>query len=114
MKIEQYDFGSIIVDGKAYTADIILFPDRVQDGWWREQGHSLSLDDVDSVLGVSPEYLVIGTGRYGLMKIPPEVSRAIASKGIELCVSATVEACRKYNELVSRGNKVVGAFHLTC
>ncbi|RLI30667.1 hypothetical protein DRO48_02760, partial [Candidatus Bathyarchaeota archaeon] len=44
--IEAYGFGYIVVDGKRYTSDVIIFPDRVMDGWWRKEGHRLYVDDL--------------------------------------------------------------------
>lgn len=35
--INSYDFGRIVVDGKAYTSDVIIFPDRVNSYWWRKE-----------------------------------------------------------------------------
>ena len=36
MKITNYSFGHIEVDGLGYSSDIIITPDGVQDGWWRK------------------------------------------------------------------------------
>jgi hypothetical protein len=46
MMITSYDFGHIIIDGKRYTSDLIVFPDRVKVGWWRKEGHRLQLEDL--------------------------------------------------------------------
>ena len=37
-RIESYEFGRMAIDGKAYTKDLILLPDRILDGWWRQEG----------------------------------------------------------------------------
>lgn len=62
--IDSYEFGRIAVDGKNYTSDVIIFPDKVLDGWWRKNGHSLHLQDLKKVLEAEPkpEVLVVGTG----------------------------------------------------
>ena len=31
MNIEDYRFGRIVVNGRAYTSDVIVFPDRVKE-----------------------------------------------------------------------------------
>ena len=41
MRIDRYAFGNIVIDGKAYTKDVIIFPDRVYSPWWRKDGHFL-------------------------------------------------------------------------
>lgn len=32
--IEFYDFGVMVLDGKRYASDIVVFPDKVISGWW--------------------------------------------------------------------------------
>ena len=39
--IESYNFGKIKIKGKTYTYDLILYPDKVDDHWWRIAGHIL-------------------------------------------------------------------------
>ncbi|MHA1839475.1 MAG: hypothetical protein ACTSYO_05915 [Candidatus Ranarchaeia archaeon] len=38
--IDKYEFGCIVIRGQEYTSDVIVFPDRVIDGWWRKERHS--------------------------------------------------------------------------
>ena len=111
--IENYSFGRITINGKTYTSDIIIFPDRIQSSWWRESGHSLSLKDIEAVLALKPEILVIGTGSGGLMRVPNETRNAIKRRGIETCIQKTDEACQTYNRLIGK-KAVIGALHLTC
>ena len=111
--IDFYEFGKIIVDGKEYTSDIIIFPDRVRENWWRKVGHELCLEDIEEILDENPEILVVGTGYSGLMKILPEVEKALEEQGISLIAENTKRACEIYNEL-SKSSEVVAALHLTC
>lgn len=114
--IESYDFGVIIINGKRYTNDVIVFPERVMDGWWRKEGHRLYVEDLKEILEHEPrpEVLVVGTGYHGLVKVSPEVEKALESRGIELVVQPTKEACQTFNKLLESSKGVVGAFHLTC
>ncbi len=111
--IEDYRFGRITIDGREYTADVIVYPDRVDDGWWRKAGHSLCMADLEDILGFGPDVLVIGTGANGLMKVPEDVRRALRERGIEPRPAPTAEACDLYNELAGAAT-VVAALHLTC
>jgi len=111
--IDSYDFGKIVIKGRRYTTDLIVFPDRVRDGWWRKEGHSLHVKDIDEAIRDNPEVLIVGTGHSGLMKIPAETREYIKSKGIELIAQRTAEACKTFNRLV-KSKKVVAALHLTC
>lgn len=110
--IDSYSFGRIIIDGKTYTSDIILYPDRVDDSWWRKSGHLLQKEDLRDITQDNPEVLIVGTGAYGLMKVLDETKQFLESKGIELRAEETEEACKTYNELKEK-RKVVAAFHLT-
>lgn len=111
--IESYTFGKITINGRRYSSDVIIFPSHVKDGWWRKEGHRLSLDDLKEVFEAKPEVLVIGTGYTGLMKVPQDFKDYVRSKNIELVIENTRQACKTYNRL-SQSRKVVAAFHLTC
>ena len=109
--IEDYSFGRIVIDGKTYTSDVIIFPDRVKDGWWRKDGHNLSVEDLGEVIEFGPKTLVVGTGSSGIMRVKEETREFLESKGIEVIVKKTKEACDILNSL---DTNAVGAFHLTC
>ncbi|MDI6815100.1 MAG: MTH938/NDUFAF3 family protein [Dehalococcoidales bacterium] len=111
--IDSYQFGLIVVNGKRYSSDVIIFPDRVRGDWWRKGGHQLCLDDIAEVIAENPEVLVVGTGASGLMKVLPEVQQAVEARGIKLIVETTDRACHTYNQLC-HSQKVVAALHLTC
>jgi hypothetical protein len=113
MMINSYNFGHIVVDGKRYTGDLIVFPDRVKAGWWRKDGHRLQVEDLKEVLEAKPEVLVVGTGYYGEMIVPDETRKNVESEGIELIIQKTAEACKVFNRLAEI-RKVVVALHLTC
>ncbi len=114
MKIESYSFGNIVIDGKKYTSDILIYPDHVQDKWWRKEGHELHLEDITSVLESTPEMLIIGTGRDGYLLVSTEVKKSIESLGIELKIAKTEEACKLYNKFSKVKRAIAAAFHLTC
>ena len=111
--IDSYDFGRIVIHGRRYNTDLIVFPDRVKDGWWRKEGHGLHIEDLDEVVQDNPEVLIVGTGYSGLMKVPAETREYVKSKGIELIAQRTAEACKTFNRLV-KSKKIVAALHLTC
>ncbi len=111
--IDSYLFGQIVINGKKYTSDVIIFPDRVQDDWWRDESHELALKDMSGSLNDTPEILLVGTGASGLMRVLPEVERAAEARNIHLIVQPTGEACETYNQLYQT-QRVVAALHLTC
>ncbi len=111
--VDSYQFGLIVVNGKQYTSDVIIFPERVRGGWLRKVGHQLCLSDIAEVMTENPEVLVVGTGASGLMKVLPEVQQAAEDQSIKLIVQATDKACHTYNQLC-QSRRVVAALHLTC
>jgi hypothetical protein len=113
-KIEKYSFGSISIDGRAYDKDLIIYPDRVQDGWWRKEGHRLQIDDIRDVLADPPEVLVVGQGDSARMRVDPRVNEALAKLEVQLIAAPTKRACEEFNRLSAQGKHVVAALHLTC
>lgn len=113
MKIDRYSFGSIIINGKTYMSDVVIYPDSVDSSWWREEGHYLQPADLDKAVSAKPDLLIIGTGYSGVMVVPEETILFIKSKGVEILVERTEKASELYNTL-SKDRKVVAALHLTC
>jgi len=112
--IDSYDFGQIVINGRRYTSDVIVFPDRVREHWWRREGHRLHVKDIEgAVQEEKPEVVVVGTGYSGLMRVLPETENYVKSMGIELIVQDTREACKIFNRLV-KSKRVIAALHLTC
>ena len=114
MHIDSYAFGRMVVDGEAYTNDLLVLPGGVQPDWWREHGHSIYEGDLEDVIDTRPDVLVIGTGAQGLMTVPEETWEALSVAGIETVIEKTGQAVATYNRLVEEGRNVAGAFHLTC
>lgn len=113
LMIELYDFGRVLINGRTYTSDVIVFPDRVEDNWGQRERHRLSIEDLQEIVKAKPEILIVGTGYSGLMEIPSKTADFVQSKGIKLLAKPTREATELYNKL-SKTNKVVAALHLTC
>jgi hypothetical protein len=111
--IESYKFGEIVINGTTYTSDLILYPDKVDDTWWRKESHVLHKDDLTDVINYEPDVIIVGTGEPGLMEVPDETKQFIKSNGIELIIENTNNACKIYNEL-NKYKKVVATLHLTC
>ncbi len=88
-KVDSYHFGEIVINGKKYSSDVVIFPDKVGDNWWRKTGHQLCVEDI------------------------AEVEQATQAQGIKLIVETTTKACNTYNQL-SHSQKVVATLHLTC
>lgn len=114
LKIETSSFGLIVIDGKTYRSDLIIYPDgHIDDSWWRKSGHRLSVDDMDGLIASAPEIIIVGTGVNGLMKPVSGLSEKLAEKGIKLVPLPNHEATERFNEL-SPKKRLGACFHLTC
>ncbi len=112
-RINSYSFGRIVIDGKTYMSDVIIFSDRVKADWWRKEGHELNSEDITEIIEEKPDLLIVGKGAYGLMKIKEETKRILEENNIKLIAKKTSEACKIFNEKSGK-EKVVAALHLTC
>ena len=113
-RIESYSFGAISVDGNRYTSDLIIYPGRVESGWWRKEGHRLHIEDIPEVLKNPPEVLVVGRGDSARLVVDAEVEKELQRREIKLVAEPTKAACERFNELSREGKHVVAALHLTC
>ncbi len=124
MHIDSYSFGEIVVNGKHYTTDVIIYPDHVQGDWWRKEGHELCLDDIREVLESKlctemvqgkTATIIVGTGASNCMRVLPDTEKYLRSQGIKLTTLPTAEAVKTYNQLITKGEKnIVACLHLTC
>jgi hypothetical protein len=113
MNVSSYSFGTIVIEGKKYTADVIIYPDHVDASWWRKEGHRLQISDLADILALRPDILIIGTGKFGMMAVPEETIAFAAAKNIETRVLNTGRAVDLYNSLQGT-RSVIAALHLTC
>jgi hypothetical protein len=111
-RLEDYSFGRVVADSEEQTRDLIVLPDRVVTDWWRRDGHSLAMEDLDDVLDELPERLVLGCGADGRLRPDPAVIDALERRGVAVEALPTEEAVRRYNELDER--TTAAALHLTC
>lgn len=115
MHIDAYRFGKITIDETEYTDDLIITPSGVRSGWWRREGHAVTLFDLGAVLDPRPAKLIIGTGASGQCAVRPEVEHFCREMGIALFAAPTPEAVVEYNTLSDEEKaKTVCALHLTC
>jgi hypothetical protein len=114
MKITNYRFGTIEIDGTPYRNDLIIASGKVIDNWWRKEGHKLQKEDIAAIIEEKPDVLVVGTGYFGRMTIPPETRHTLESHGIVLKAAKTGDAVEAFNKLQEECTRAAAAFHLTC
>lgn len=88
-----------------------MLPDRVMSDWWRRDGHSLALEDLDEVFDELPERLILGVGAYGRLHPDPAAIAELERRGIAVECLRNHEAVRRYGELDER--RTAAALHVT-
>jgi len=114
-RIESYSPGRAVLDGVERNRDLIVLPDRVLDNWWRRDGHSLAIEDLQDVIDELPPRLVLGCGYASRLEPDPSVIEALARRGVDVEPLPTDRAVARFQELQAQDPAgVAAALHLTC
>ena len=114
LKIDDCAFGSLTINGKTYTDDLIILPGgEILKPWWRKQGHRLTMDDLDKLIAASPEIIVAGTGVSGGVKPDKNLEKDLSKLAIEFIAAPNRKAIKIFNNMTSE-RRVGAGFHLTC
>ncbi len=119
--IEEYQFGSITINGKTYDYDVeVRWTDEVLE-WRRKESHLIDINDIKRAIGQSPNTIIIGTGEIGIAKITKEAQEFMKEKQINLIIDQTEQAIKTFNIINEESvgeeggqEKAIGLFHLTC
>ena len=124
IEFQSTQFGSITISNKAYSHDVYLLPEqkivkRDKSHSQRIRGHKeLSLWELNMLLQTNPRYFIIGTGQTGILPLTQKsedwLKSKLAEEKIILIRDRTPLVLEKTNQLLKRGEKVVGIFHTTC
>lgn len=114
MRIENYRFGSMRIDGVTYSRDLKIINNDVKPDWRRKNGHVVTRGDLADILEAEPEIVVLGKGSPGQMKPEPQLEHELEKKGIKLIARPTEEAAAEFNRLLQDDRKIAAGFHLTC
>lgn len=104
-RIEAYGPDGIRVAGRLLIGGLILFPNRLIEGWGPAEPSSLNAAQLSPLIDLKPELIVLGTGAT---QVFPDASvyLRVTQLGIGLEVMDTGAACRTYNILMSEGRRV--------
>ena len=116
MRIDQFTFGSIRIDGEAYGHDVVIDRGRVRrrkkkpSKFFRNAfGHTpLS---VEERIPWSCRRLVVGTGAEGALPVMEEVRREASRRRVELVIVPTREAIAALETSHEDTNAIL---HVTC
>jgi hypothetical protein len=116
MRIDQFTFGSIRIDGVIYDHDVVIDRGRVRE---RKKKPSKPFRDAFGHTPLSVEEkipwdcrrLVVGTGADGALPVMDEVMGEAAHRRVELLTVPTLEAIRALQAEPKDTNAIL---HVTC
>ena len=116
MRIEEFSFGSILIDGSIYEDDVVIDRGQVLERKKRASkkfreafGHTpLS---VEEKIPWKCRRLVIGTGAHSGLPVMKEVKREAKRRKVELLILPTAQAIEALEQVPEETNAVL---HLTC
>ena len=117
-KIDELTFGSIVVEGKRYRRDVLIFTDGVvkkrKGGFLMFGSHKIKKRELEELSQGQPEIIIIGTGTNGAAHVAPEAESWAKGKNLILVVQPSYDAVARLNELVEQRKKVAALIHITC
>ena len=128
IEINKTGFGYIIINNTKYEHDVIINPNgnvmkrkkELSSRYRRLFNHTpLSKEELEYYLNNTDriDYIIIGTGQYGLMPIRDDAKQLIeelVKKGVKVIIDKTPNVVSRANALYSEGKKVLAILHVTC
>ena len=106
--IRTYGIGQVIVNQAAYSASVIVLPNRIIPDWPPQRFPELALPHLEMLAGLDAEVILLGTGKH--LRFPrAEMLAPLVAAGIGWEIMDTGAACRIYNILMGEGRKVAAA-----
>lgn len=106
--IRGYGPGEIRINEDVYRESLIISATRLSTDWPPETMAELQLEHIDTLLGMEPEILVLGTGAS--LRFPEAaIMHRVQAAGVGLEVMDTAAACRTFAVLASEDRNVVAA-----
>jgi hypothetical protein len=116
MQLENFSFGSLVIDGKAYAKDVVIDRGKIRKRKKKlskrfrdEFGHTpLSIEER---IPWKCHRLVVGTGAHGNLPVMDEVKNEAKRRKVELLIVPTRDAIGALNKNPKDTNAIL---HVTC
>ena len=117
-KVDSFRFGLIVIDGKKYVRDVLVFPDgtmrKRKGGFWKFGSHTIKREEIDQLVKADPEEIIVGTGTSAKARLTPDTESWANEAKLNLVVLSSQEAVERFNRLVQEGKRVAALIHITC
>lgn len=88
LNIDKLSFGSIVIDGKKYHYDMLIFADgtveKRKGGFLMFGSHNIKKEEIEELAHVQPETIIIGTGIRSKASLAPEVENWAKERNLNL------------------------------
>ena len=117
MKIEDYSFGRIRIDGRDYTVDLWIINGEIKrrhKSISRSKigtSHKISKEELERIVTGRTKRVIVGTGSSGLLSIEEKGIKYLEEKDITLEMYSSIELASMGAEF---GECDSGVIHLTC
>lgn len=116
-RIEDIQWGQIVVEGVGRFKDVKLYPGGAREWDWNETSTDhhpgIQRADVQELLDHGVQVVVLSKGYLGRLETMPETLEQLQAAGIRVYVEGTEAAVARYNALCEEA--AVGALiHSTC
>ncbi len=117
-KINSFNFGFIVIDGKQYTYDVLILPDgtvKEREPSKRRLGsHAIRKSEIEYISKAPSDVILIGTGTSGLAKLSQNAEVYLQQPDLNLVVVPSPQAVEKFNQFIDEGKRVAALIHITC
>ena len=117
-KVDSFSFGRIVIDGKKYGRDVLVFPDGTvsqrEGGFWKFGSHAIKREEIEELVKASPEVVVVGIGTRACASLASDAELCAKEAGVEVMGLPSREAVERLNRLVEEGKRASALIHITC
>jgi hypothetical protein len=117
-KVNSFNFGSIVVDGRKYRRDVFLLPDGTvkqrKGGFLVFGSHNIRKEEIEELPRAGAEVAVIGIGTNSRARLSREAKNYAEQARLELHILPSFQAVTKYNGLLEQGKKAGALIHIIC
>jgi len=109
--IDGISFGEIVVDGKTYFSDVIVYWNGSVE--MIPKKHLFERADFDALRYHDPDTIILGCAETGGVVVDGSARMAAEKEHIDLFIEHSPQAMRLFNSLVAAKRKVIAVFHTT-
>ncbi len=96
--IQAFEFEKIVIDGREFGTDVMIYPNGKIKKWKRKDEHDLRASDIKKIVKQHPKRVILGLGTVGNLNVRPKVYEMLKEAGIEILAYKTDKAIEIYKE----------------